>query len=102
MLWETMNGAGKLLGAAASSGATDQTVSDVIDSATEVTAEAGEEVNQFIQFFQDNLPNIIAFGIRVVLALVFFFIGGKVIGWIRKIVRMLGIVQTMTQRKKSS
>ena len=32
MLWETMNGAGKLLGAAASSGATDQTVSDVIDS----------------------------------------------------------------------
>ena len=87
MFWETVNSAGRLVGAASSSGTAEQTMSDVIDSATEVTAEAGEEVNQFIQFFQDNLPNIITFGVRVVLALVFFFIGGKVISWIRKIVR---------------
>lgn len=71
----------------AGNGTAEQTVNDVIDSATEVTAEAGQEVNQFVQFFQDNIPNIIAFGIRVLLALVFFFIGGKLIGWLRKIVR---------------
>src|SRR5699024_7923969 len=87
MFWEALNSAGRFAAAAASSGTTEQTMNDVIDSATEVTAEAGEEVNQFIRLFQDNLPDIIAFGIRVLLALVFFFIGGKVISWIRKIVR---------------
>lgn len=87
MLWETFNITGRIVLAAASAGKTDQTVNDVIDSAAEVTNEAGAEVNQFVQFFQDNLPDIIAFGVRVVLALVFFFIGGKVIGWIRKLVR---------------
>lgn len=71
----------------AGTGTTEQTVNDVIDSATEVTAEAGQEVNQLVQLFQDNIPNIIGFGIRVILALVFFFIGGKLIGWLRKIVR---------------
>ena len=69
------------------SGTTDQTVEEVIDSATEVTAEAGQEVNQFFQMFQDNLPDIIAFGIRVVFAFVFFVVGSKVISWIRKLVR---------------
>lgn len=69
------------------SGTTDQTVEEVIDSATEVTAEAGQEVNQFFQMFQDNLPDIIAFGIRVVFAFVFFAVGSKVISWIRKLVR---------------
>lgn len=67
---------------------TDESVAtDILDSATDVTAEATKEVNGFIQFIEDNIPNIISFGIKVVLALVFFFIGGKVIKWIRKIVR---------------
>ena len=46
--------------AAASSGLTDVTddsVSDVIDSAAEATTEAAQEVNQFVQFVQDNIPN---------------------------------------------
>ncbi len=60
---------------------------DILDSATDVTAETTKEVNGFIQFIEDNIPNIVSFGIKVVLALVFFFIGGKVIKWIRKIVR---------------
>ena len=75
--------------AAASSGLTDVTddsVSDVIDSAAEATTEAAQEVNQFVQFVQDNIPTIIGFGIKVILALVFFFLGGKVIKWVRKIV----------------
>ena len=64
---------------------TDESVSDVIDSAAEATNEAAQEVNQFVQFVQDNIPNIIGFGIKVILALVFFFLGSKVIKWLRKI-----------------
>nr|WP_294494998.1 mechanosensitive ion channel domain-containing protein [uncultured Mediterraneibacter sp.] len=70
-----------------STNVTDESVSDVIDSAAEVTNDAAQEVNQFVQYIEDHIPNIISFGIKVVLALVFFFIGGKVITWIRKIVR---------------
>ena len=44
-------------------------------------------MNQFFQMFQDNLPNIVAFGLQVVFAFVFFIIGSKVISWIRKLVR---------------
>ena len=65
---------------AAASGTTnvaDESVSDVIDSAAEATNEAAQEVNQFVQFVQDNIPNIIEFGIKVILALVFFFLGSK-------------------------
>ena len=69
------------------SGVTDDSVSDVIDSAAEATTEAAQEVNQFVQFIQDNIPAMIGFGIKVVLALVFFFVGGKLITWFRKIVR---------------
>lgn len=69
------------------SGTSEQTVDEVIDSATQVTSEAGQEVNQLFQMFQDNLPDIIAFGIQVVFAFVFFIIGSKVISWIRKLVR---------------
>lgn len=65
----------------------DESVTDLLDSATEVTADATEEVNGLIRFVENNIPNIISFGIKVALALVFFFIGGKVIKWIRKIVR---------------
>ena len=71
----------------AAANTTDESVTDILDSATEVTAEATKEVNGFFQFIEDNIPNIVSFGIKVGLALVFFFIGGKVIKWIRKIVR---------------
>ena len=64
----------------AAANTTDESVTtDILDSATEVTAEATKEVNGFFQFIEDNIPNIVSFGIKVVLALVFFFIGGKVI-----------------------
>ena len=67
--------------------ATDESVSDMIDSAAEATSEAAQEVNQFVKFVQDNIPNIIGFGIKVLLALLFFFLGGKLIKWLRKVVR---------------
>ena len=66
---------------------TDESVTDVIDSAAEATNEAAQEVNQFVQLVQDSIPNIIGFGIKVILALIFFFLGSKVIKWLRKIVR---------------
>ena len=61
--------------------------SDVRESVQEVTSEASREVNQFVQFFEDHIPELVSFGVRVLLALVFFFIGSKIIKWIRKIVR---------------
>lgn len=71
----------------AAANTTDESVTDILDSATEVTSEATQEVNAFFQFIENNIPNIISFGIKVLLALIFFFVGGKIIKWIRKIVR---------------
>ena len=71
----------------AAANTTDESVTDILDSATEVTSEATQEVNAFFQFIENNIPNIISFGIKVLLALIFFFVGGKILKWIRKIVR---------------
>lgn len=53
----------------------------------EVANEATKEVNAFIQYVQDHIPSLIAFGLQVVFALIFFLIGRMVIKWIRKFVR---------------
>ena len=58
-------------------------VNDVLDSAQEVTASTADEVNRFVQYFNDNIPNLIAFGLKVIFAIVFYLIGSKVI---RKVV----------------
>ena len=60
---------------------------DLQESVQGVTSEAPQEVSQMVQFFEDHIPDLVAFGIQVLLALVFFFVGSKVIKWIRKIVR---------------
>ena len=87
MIFDIMQtGRNIIMAASGATNVTDESVSDVIDSATEATTEAAQEVNQFVQFIENNIPNIIGFGIKVILALVFFFLGGKVIKWIRKIV----------------
>lgn len=64
-------------------------VGELTDVTDEIlnTEETVEEVNHFIQYFRDHIPNMISFGIQVVLSIVLFIIGGKVIKWIRKIVR---------------
>lgn len=68
---------------------TDESVSDVLDTAASATADAAQDaaqdVNHFFQFIEDNIPAIVSFGIRVLLALVIFFVGGKIIRWIRKL-----------------
>ena len=81
---------GRLFPAAAAGAAdvTDNSLpSDVQDSVQEVTSEATQEVNQFVQFFEDHIPDLVAFGVRVLLALILFFVGSKIIKWIRKVVR---------------
>lgn len=65
----------------------DESVKDVIESAEAATTDATQEVNRLFQYIQDHIPDLIAFGIKVLLALLFFFIGSKIIKWIRKLVR---------------
>ena len=60
---------------------------DVQESVGEVTSQATEEVNQLVRYFEDHIPDLVAFGLKVLFALLFFFIGSKVIKWLRKIVR---------------
>ena len=88
MFWNMMQMAGKMI-PAVGTGATDVTDeagAEVLDAAASATADAAQEVNRFFQFIEDNIPAMISFGTRVVLALVVFFVGGKVIKWIRKMV----------------
>ena len=60
---------------------------ETTNEVTEVTQPTVKEVSRFAQYIQDNIPTLIGFGIRVLLALAFFFIGRILINWIRKIVR---------------
>lgn len=60
-----------------------------MDEVIETTNEAAEDVNVFIQYLQDHIPNLISFAIEIVLALIFFFLGRIVIKWIRKLIRKM-------------
>lgn len=50
-------------------------------------AEVTKEVGRFTQYIEEHIPNMFGFGIRVLLALLFFFIGRIAVKWIRKLVR---------------
>ena len=61
---------------------------DLLQKTTDVSAEEVQhEVNALVQFVQDHIPNLIAYGIRILIALVIFMIGRFLIKWIRKRVR---------------
>ena len=66
---------------------TDTTIADTTQEVTDATQEAVKQVNQLTQYVQDSIPGRITFGLKVLAALVAFFIGRLVIRWIRKIVR---------------
>lgn len=66
---------------------TDTTIADTTREVTDATQEAVKQVNQLTQYVQDSIPGLITFGLKVLAALVAFFIGRLVIRWIRKIVR---------------
>ena len=46
-----------------------------------------QEVGKLAQYVSDKIPTILDFAIGVVLSLVVFAIGAKVIGWIRKLIK---------------
>ena len=48
-----------LMAAAGSKNVSQSDANNVLETAGEVTAEATEEVNRFIEFFHDNIPNLI-------------------------------------------
>ena len=66
---------------------TDTTIADTTQEVTDATQEAVKQVNQLTQYVQDSIPGLITFGLKVLAALVAFFIGRLVIRWIRKSVR---------------
>ena len=45
-------------------------------------------INNLTQFFEGKIPDIVAFGGKVILALVCFEIGRRLIKWVRKLVRL--------------
>lgn len=47
-----------------------------------------KEIGKLTQYISDKIPGVIDFAIGVVLALVVFWIGTKIIKWIRKIIRI--------------
>lgn len=61
---------------------------DVTEEVAKQVTEGVKELNQFTQYIQDKVPSIIAFGLKVLFALIFFFIGRLIIKWIRKLVRL--------------
>ena len=66
---------------------TDTTIADTTQEVTDATQKAVKQVNQLTQYVQDSIPELITFGLKVLAALVAFFVGRLVIRWIRKIVR---------------
>ena len=50
--------------------------------------EVVEEVSKLAEYVGGKIPGLIDFGVGVVLALVVFFIGTKIIKWIRKLIRI--------------
>lgn len=57
------------------------------ESVVETAAEVTKEVSRFQQYINDHIPDVISFGMRMVLAIIVFIIGKKLIDIIRKIVR---------------
>ena len=52
-----------------------------------MTQETTEEINAFLQYFQNNTGNLIGFGLKVIYAIIIFIIGRYLIKWVRKIVK---------------
>jgi len=51
------------------------------------TEEVVKEVGKLAQYVNDKIPQLLDFMVGVILALVVFAVGAKVIGWIRKLVK---------------
>ncbi len=69
--------------------------STVVDSTVEILQESAEQsaekvqtqMNDFVVFIQEHIPNFIEFGIRLLIAVLIFSVGRLLIKWIRKRIR---------------
>lgn len=60
---------------------------NVTQGVVEATTEAANEVSRLVQYINESIPLIIKFGVKVLLAFVVFFIGKKLITFVRKLVK---------------
>lgn len=66
-----------------------ETTSDIIQESAEASVnEMQSEMNSFIQYIQDHIPDMVSFGVRLLIALLIFAVGRIVIQIIRKSVRL--------------
>lgn len=63
------------------------TLKETAQAVEEVTDEMTSQVSQLQQYINDHIPDLIAFGMKVLFSILFFLIGMKVIGILRKMVR---------------
>ena len=63
---------------------TDNTAESVTEN---IQQEVATQTSFAVDFFHENLPKAINFGVGVVFALIFFLIGRILINWVRKLVR---------------
>ena len=58
-----------------------------METAAENVEEAAKDVNRLVEYVNSQIPNIINFGLKVVLSLICFFFVCKLIRWVQKLVR---------------
>lgn len=66
---------------------TNDVAQSTVDEAVKATQDAVQEVSRFRELVQENIPNIVSFGIKVIFAILFFCVGRMLIKWVRKVVR---------------
>lgn len=64
-----------------------QMAENISESVTENIEQVQEGTNIFLKYVSDHIPNLITFGINIIVAIIIFFIGKKVIKLLRKLVR---------------
>ena len=72
-----------------------------VEAATKTTQDTVKEVSQFTTYLQNHIPDFISFGIKVVFALVFFFIGRNE-EYGSDAMRILNDIQEMIEAKSYS
>lgn len=64
-----------------------ENAAEVMDQATAEISQAVEHLSRLDQYLDELLPKLLNFGIQVLLALLTFFIGQRIIRLIRKLIR---------------
>lgn len=63
------------------------TLKETAETVEEVTGEVTSQVGQLQKYVNDHIPDLIAFGMKILFSIIFFLIGMKIISILRKMVR---------------